>query len=70
MHLYCAQVDLSQAGGVYGVPSENEDIYFHVLRADELLAQMFDGRFNNAAALICLLWLQINRSRLRKISAD
>ncbi len=67
MHLYCALADLSQAAGIYGLPEEHEDIRFHVLPAEEVLARMLEGRFNNAAVLICLLWLQINRQRLRKI---
>lgn len=67
MHLYCALADLKGAGGIYGLPEEHEDIRFHCLPAEDVLAQMLQGRFNNAAALICLLWLQINRPRLRKI---
>ncbi len=67
MHLYCALADLSGAAGIYGLPEEHEDIRFHSLPAEEVLAQMLQGKFNNAAVLICLLWLQINRPRLRKI---
>jgi len=65
LHLYCGLCDLSQAGGVYGLPEEGEDIRVHVLAADEVFAQLFSGRFNNAAALICLQWLQFNHSTLR-----
>lgn len=65
MHLYCATCDLSQAGGIHGLPEEHEDIKVHVLPAEQVLAELLHGRFNNAAILICLLWLQINRPRLR-----
>src|SRR5690606_1530801 len=65
MHLYCATCDLSQTGGIHGLPEEHEDIKVHVLPADAVLAELLQGRFNNAAVLICLLWLQINRPRLR-----
>jgi len=66
LHLYCGLCDLSNAGGVYGLPEEGEDIRVHVLAADEVFAELLNGRFNNAAALICLQWLQLNRSRLRE----
>lgn len=64
MSLYCARCDLSQAGGVHGLVEEHEDIKLHVLPATEVLADLLLGRFNSAAILICLLWLQINHSRL------
>jgi ADP-ribose pyrophosphatase len=64
LHLFCGLCDLSQAGGIYGLPDEGEDIRFHVLSADEVFSQLLKGRFNNAAALICLQWLQLNRSSL------
>lgn len=65
LHLYCGLSDLSQAGGVYGLPEEGEDIRVHVFKADDVFAGLYSGAFNNAAALICLQWLQLNRSRLR-----
>ena len=65
LHLYCGLCDLSQAGGVYGLPEEGEDIRVHVFEADKVFAELLGGAFNNAAALICLQWLQLNRSRLR-----
>ncbi|WP_039916599.1 NUDIX domain-containing protein [Cellvibrio mixtus] len=65
LHLYCGLCDLSQAGGVYGLPEEGEDIRVHVFAAHEVFAGLYSGAFNNAAALICLQWLQLNRSRLR-----
>ncbi len=65
VHLYCGLCDLTQAGGVYGLPGEGEDIRFHVLVADEVFSELLKGRFNNSAALICLQWLQSNRAALR-----
>ena len=65
MHLYCAVCDLSQTGGIYGLPEEHEDIKVHVLPAQQVFAELLTGRFNNAAILISLLWLQLNRPRLR-----
>lgn len=67
IHLYCGLCDLTQAGGVYGLPEEGEDIRVHVLAADEVFAELLKGRFNNATALICLQWLQLNRTSLRAL---
>lgn len=66
IHLYCALADLSEAGGLFGLADENEDIYFHVLEAEEVFSTMLQGRANNAATLIGLQWLQINRAHLRQ----
>ncbi len=68
LYLYCGLCDLSQAGGIYGLPEEGEDIRVHVFKSDEVFAGLYNGMFNNAAALICLQWLQINRSRLRSLA--
>lgn len=65
MHLYCGCADLRQAGGVHGLAAEHEDIKVHVLPAEPVLADLYNGRINNAAVLLCLQWLQINRPRLR-----
>ncbi len=65
LHLYCGLCDLENAGGIYGLPEEGEDIRVHLLRAQDVFAELYAGPFNNAAALICLQWLQANRPRLR-----
>lgn len=65
IHLFCATCNLEGRGGVFGLDDENEDIYFHVLPADEVFADMLNSRANNAATLIGLQWLQLNRSRLQ-----
>ena len=65
IHLYCGLCSLDGAGGIYGLPEEGEDIRVHVLAADEVFEELLKGRFNNAAALICLQWLQLNRHALR-----
>ncbi|WP_166258936.1 NUDIX domain-containing protein [Marinobacter salicampi] len=65
VHLFCGWVSTEAAGGLYGLASENEDIRAHVFSADEAFAMMADGKVNNAAGLLALQWLQINRARLR-----
>ena len=49
-----------------GLPEEGEDIRVHTLAANDVFAELLSGAFNNAAAIICLQWLQINRQRLRE----
>lgn len=62
LDLFCAYCDLSEVGGsIHGVPGEGEDIKFHVLPAAEVFAELYQGRFNNAATMICLQWLQHQR---------
>lgn len=64
IHLFCATCNLKGRGGVFGLDDENEDIYLHVLPADEVFAGMLNSRANNAATLIGLQWLQLNRQSL------
>ncbi len=64
-HLFCAICDLTEAGGVFGVEGENEDILFKAYPAEEVFNAMLQSRMNNAATLIGLQWLQLNRPQLR-----
>jgi len=66
LHLYCGFCDLSKAGGVYGLSSENEDIRVCIFPAQTVFESLLHGRVNNAATLICLQWLQLNHQRLRQ----
>ncbi len=66
IYLFCGQVSTEAAGGLFGIECEHEDIRAHVIAADEAIAMIADGRINNAAAIMALQWLHINRSRLRQ----
>lgn len=66
IHLYCGRISTESAGGLFGMEHEHEDIRAHVFSADEAIAMIYDGRINNAAAIIALQWLQLNRPRLRE----
>lgn len=66
VHLYCALCDLSNAGGVFGVAEENEDVRLNVYQADEVFSAMLQSRANNGATLIGLQWVQLNRASLRE----
>ncbi|MEX1033916.1 MAG: NUDIX domain-containing protein [Cellvibrionaceae bacterium] len=65
LHLYCGYCDLSQAGGIHGLDVEGEDIKACVFDAEHVFSALYQGRFNNAATLISLQWLQQKREQLR-----
>ena len=69
IHLYCAECDLSESGGVHGLASENEDILLSVFDAEEVLGAMLNSRMNNAATLLSLQWLAMNREQLKASAA-
>jgi ADP-ribose pyrophosphatase len=62
--LFCAVGDLTQVEGVHGLADEHEDIRVLILPEQEVFENLYDGRFNNAATLICLQWLFINRDKI------
>ncbi|RRC98535.1 NUDIX domain-containing protein [Amphritea balenae] len=62
--LLCARVDSAQAGGVHGLAEEGEDILVHVLPFAEVCQLVADGTIDNAATIIAVQWLQINKQRL------
>lgn len=60
MHLYLGYADLTHAGGVHGLASENEDIRTHCIPAKLLPELLEQGVFNNAASLIAVQWFLLN----------
>lgn len=64
VHLYCARVNASSAGGVHGLDHEHEDIRVEVLSVDEAMLAAQSGIINNAMSLIALQWLQLNKQSL------
>ncbi len=68
--LFCALGNLRHVGGIHGLPSENEDIKVIVLPEKEVFDQLYEGRFSNAATLICLQWLLMNREGISNDEND
>ena len=64
--LFCGRVDASEAGGIHGLAGEGEDIRVSTLSAEQAFAAVANGKINNSASMLALLWLQINHTRLRK----
>jgi ADP-ribose pyrophosphatase len=63
--LYCAKIAASSAGGIHGLAEEHEDILVHVMDSAEAFTLLQTGKINNAATIIALQWLQLNRDQLR-----
>ena len=48
-----------------GLPEEGEDIRVQVMPLEDALAAVRDGRIDNAASIIALQWLALNRDEVR-----
>ena len=67
LYLYLAHADLSQmTTGIFGLETEGEDIKTHIMDLDEAFERLNNGEIDNAATVICLQWLALNRDRIRK----
>lgn len=56
---YAATADLSQASGIHGLASENEDIRVHVFNYSDMQALQQQGHLRNAQLLIAMQWFQL-----------
>lgn len=63
--LFCGKVDATEAGGVYGLAEEAEDIRVVVVPFAEAMAQLRAGNIKSAAPIIALQWLQLNHDQVR-----
>jgi ADP-ribose diphosphatase len=66
-HLFAGKADLSNTGGVHGLPDEGEDIRVHVLSVEQCWQKVLEGELNNAHTLIAMQWLKLNDERLRAL---
>ncbi|MBQ4876983.1 NUDIX domain-containing protein [Pseudoalteromonas luteoviolacea] len=65
LYLYLAQVNLRDyQGGTFGLPEEGEDIKAHVMSFDEAICRLESEEIDNAATVISLQWLALNKSKL------
>ncbi|MEX6501469.1 NUDIX domain-containing protein [Pseudomonas zhanjiangensis] len=65
VHLFIGRCDSEGAGGVHGLEEEGEDIRVHVWPLEDALDAVKDGRIDNAASIIALQWLALNRAEVR-----
>ena len=65
VHLYLGRCDSSAAGGLHGLEEEGEDIRVKVWTFDDALQAVHDGKIINAATIIAIQWLALNRDEIR-----
>ncbi|NWB30940.1 NUDIX domain-containing protein [Pseudomonas gingeri] len=65
VHLYLGRCETEGAGGLYGLVEESEDIRATVWAFEDALQAVRDGRIANAASIIALQWLALNRAEVR-----
>ena len=63
INLYCGWVDAANAGGVYGLEHEGEEMRVVTMGREEALGELF-GRLNSTSVIMALQWLQANRDVL------
>jgi len=63
---FVGRVDTANAGGVFGLESEGEDILVKVMPFAEARAMLDRGEIGNAAAVIALQWLALHRDEVRE----
>lgn len=64
IELLCARVDSEGLGGVHGLAHEGEDILVHVLPFAEVCEMVANSTIDNAATIIAVQWLQLNKQKL------
>ncbi|MDH5188998.1 MAG: NUDIX domain-containing protein [Rhodospirillaceae bacterium] len=67
MFLFCAKTDAENAGGVFGLDEEHEDIRVLSVDVSTALKWIDDGRFKNSMTLIAMQWFNANHKQLKKI---
>ena len=65
VYLYVGRCSTVGVGGVFGVAEEGEDIRVHVWPLAAALQAVQDGRIDNAASIIALQWLALNKARVQ-----
>ena len=64
--LFLGRIDATNAGGLFGLPSEDEDILVKVLPFAEAYAMVERNEIDNAIGVIALQWLALHRDEVRK----
>ena len=65
VHLFLGRCDSRGVGGLHGLVEEGEDIRVSVWAFEDALQAVRDGRISNAASIIALQWLALNRVEVR-----
>lgn len=57
-HLYVAEAELPEHGGIFGMPDEGENIQLHLLNYADLDQLIHSNRLRNAPVIMALQWLK------------
>lgn len=66
LQLYCGLRHLDDTERFGGVAGETEDILFKTFDRSEAIGAILNGTINNAATIIALQWLELNKAELQK----
>jgi len=66
MFLFCAKVDAANAGGIFGLNEEHEDIRVLSVDVASALKWLDEGRFINSMTLIAMQWFGANHALLKE----
>jgi ADP-ribose pyrophosphatase len=64
--LFIGRTDTSQAGGVFGLATEGEDILVRAVPFAEARAMLERNELNNAVAVVAIQWLALHHDEMRK----
>ena len=64
--IFVAEIDASQAGGIFGLADEHENIRVHVMPAADAIAMLDAGKIVTAPSVIALHWFARHGEMLRR----
>jgi len=64
--LFCGRIDSTQAAGIHGLETENEDIQVHVIPLSTAREMLEQGKIQFAPAIIALQWLFLHQNDVKK----
>jgi ADP-ribose pyrophosphatase len=64
--LFCGRVDSTNAGGIFGLSHEHEDIRAHVFPKAFVYNALKTGEINNSATIIAVQWLQLHELEIKQ----
>lgn len=69
MNLYCGLININEINNlkIFGNKTENEDILVHKINLKDAILMINQGTINNAATIISIQWLFINKNNLEAL---
>ena len=66
-HLYVAEAELPNQGGIFGIPEESENIKLHILPYSAITDLLQGSRLCNAPVIMAMQWLQQHVATLKNV---